>query len=104
MNWTFFQSNHEGVIIDKIQDCYGKIDGIVINPGAFTHYSIAIRDALGAVGIPVVEVHLSDICGREDFRKISVIKDVSVKQILGKGVDSYKEALVLLKEKYFIKS
>lgn len=92
----FFQSNHEGSIIDKIQECYGKVDGIVINPGAYTHYSIAIRDALAAVGIPTVEVHLSDINSREDFRKISVIKNVCIKQIWGKGVNSYTEALEFL--------
>lgn len=95
----FFQSNHEGAIIDKIQECYGNTDGIVINPGAYTHYSIAIRDALAAVGIPTVEVHLSDINSREDFRKISVIKNVCVKQIWGKGVQSYTEALEVLVKK-----
>ena len=95
----FFQSNHEGAIIDKIQECYGKADGIVINPGAYTHYSIAIRDALAAVGIPTVEVHLSDINSREDFRKISVIKSVCVKQIWGKGIKSYTEALEFLAAK-----
>jgi 3-dehydroquinate dehydratase-2 len=89
----FYQSNHEGNIIDKVHDCYGKKDGIVINPGAFTHYSIAIRDAISAVGIPTVEVHLSDINSREDFRKKSVIKGVCIKQICGKGVYSYIEAL-----------
>jgi 3-dehydroquinate dehydratase-2 len=95
----FFQSNHEGAIIDKIQECYGTVDGIVINPGAYTHYSIAIRDAIAAVGIQAVEVHLSDINSREDFRKISVIKSVCVKQIWGKGVDSYTEALEYLAKK-----
>ena len=95
----FFQSNHEGAIVDKIQTCYGNTDGIVINPGAYTHYSFAIRDALAAVGIPAVEVHLSDIGSREDFRKISVIKDVCIKQISGKGVCSYTEALEFLAEK-----
>ena len=95
----FYQSNHEGDLIDKIQDCYGKVDGIVINPGAYTHYSIAIRDALAAVGIPAVEVHLSDINTREDFRKISVIKNVCVKQIWGKGIYSYIEALEFLAKK-----
>lgn len=89
----FYQSNHEGDIIDKIQDCYGKVDGIVINPAAFTHYSIAIRDAIATVGLPAVEVHLSDINSREDFRKISVIKNVCQKQIWGKGILSYTEAL-----------
>lgn len=96
----FYQSNHEGDIIDKIQACYGKADGIVINPGAYTHYSIAIRDAIAAVGIPTVEVHLSDINSREDFRKVSVIKNVCVKQIWGKGVRSYGEALEYLAGKY----
>lgn len=95
----FFQSNHEGDLIDRIQDCFGKIDGIVINPGAYTHYSIAIRDAIAAVGIPTVEVHLSDINSREDFRKISVIKSVCVKQIWGKGLHSYTEALEYLAKK-----
>jgi len=95
----FYQSNHEGAIIDKIQDCYGKADGIVINPGAYTHYSIAIRDAIAAVGIPTVEVHLSDINSREDFRKISVIKSVCKKQIWGKGVNSYSEAMEFLASK-----
>jgi 3-dehydroquinate dehydratase-2 len=96
----FFQSNHEGDIIDKIQDCYGKTDAIVINPGAYTHYSIAIRDAIAAVGLPTVEVHLSDINSREDFRKISVIKSVCVKQVWGKGVLSYTEALEFLAKKF----
>jgi 3-dehydroquinate dehydratase-2 len=95
----FFQSNHEGAIIDKIQECYGTVDGIVINPGAYTHYSIAIRDAIASVGIPTVEVHLSDINSREDFRKISVIKSVCAKQIWGKGIDSYTEALEYLAKK-----
>jgi 3-dehydroquinate dehydratase-2 len=94
----FYQSNHEGDIIDKIQDCYGKAEGIVINPGAYTHYSIAIRDAIAAVGLPAVEVHLSDIESREEFRKISVIKDVCRKQISGKGVHSYTEALEFFAE------
>lgn len=95
----FYQSNHEGDIIDKIQDCYGKVDGIVINPAAFTHYSIAIRDAIAAAGLPAVEVHLSDINSREDFRKISVIKNVCQKQIWGKGILSYTEALEFLAAK-----
>ena len=96
----FFQSNHEGAIIDKIQECYGNIDGIVINPGAYTHYSIAIRDAIAAVGIPAIEVHLSNINSREDFRKISVIKNVCIKQIWGKGLNSYTEALEYLAKKH----
>jgi len=96
---SFYQSNHEGDLIDKIQECYGKMDGFVINPGAYTHYSIAIRDAISAVGIPAVEVHLSDINTREDFRKISVIKNVCIKQIWGKGINSYTEALEFLSRK-----
>lgn len=96
LSLDFFQSNHEGDIIDKIHDCYGRKDGIVINPGAFTHYSIAIRDAISSVGITTIEVHLSDISSREDFRKTSVIENVCVKQIWGKGVDSYIEALEFL--------
>lgn len=96
----FFQSNHEGSIIDKIQESYGNVEGIVINPGAYTHYSIAIRDAIATVGIPTIEVHLSDINSREDFRKISVVKSVCVKQIWGKGLHSYLEALEFLVNKY----
>ncbi len=93
-----FQSNHEGCIIDKIHKAYGKIDGIIINPGAFTHYSYAIRDALESVKIPTVEVHLSDIHNREDFRKISVVSPVSIKQIAGYGKDGYIMAIDSLLE------
>lgn len=85
----FFQSNYEGAIIERIHAARGTVDGIVINPAAYTHYSIAIRDALAAVAIPTVEVHLSDISQREDFRKISVISDVCLRQIGGFGKDSY---------------
>lgn len=84
-----FQSNHEGRIIDCIHRAGKKYSGIVINPGAFTHYSYAIRDAIAAVSIPVVEVHLSDLHNREDFRKISVISPVCIDQIAGLGVESY---------------
>lgn len=96
---SFFQSNHEGLIIDKIQECFENTHGIVINPGAYTHYSIAIRDALASVSIPTVEVHLSDIESREDFRKISVIRDVCITQISGKGLGSYLEGLKILYER-----
>jgi 3-dehydroquinate dehydratase-2 len=96
LSLEFFQSNHEGAIIVKIHACLGNADGIVINPGAYTHYSVAIRDAVAAVGIPTVEVHLSDINSREEFRKLSVIKDVCALQISGKGVGSYTEALEFL--------
>lgn len=94
----FFQSNHEGAIIDRIQAAYGKVDGIIINPGAYSHYSYAIRDAIKSVDIKTVEVHLSDITNREYFRKTSVIEEVVDKQISGKGVNSYIEALHYLKE------
>lgn len=92
----WFQSNHEGEIIDKIHGAIDIFDGIIINPGAFTHYSYAIRDAISAVNIPTVEVHLSDTKSREDFRKVSVTKDVCVKQISGKGIDVYLEGVHFL--------
>jgi len=93
INLDFFQSNHEGDLIDTIQQCYGNTDGIIINPGAYSHYSYAIRDAISSVSIPTVEVHLSDISSREYFRRTSVIEDVAERQISGKGIDSYIEAL-----------
>ena len=96
-----FQSNHEGAIIDRIQEAYfDGIQGIVINPGAFTHYSYAIRDALASVDIPKVEIHISDITQREEFRKISVTKDVCQKQIYGHGLEGYLEAIEFLMETY----
>ena len=94
-----FQSNHEGVLVDLIQQAMGRADGIVINPAAYTHTSIAILDALKAVGLPAVEVHLSDICQREDFRKISYPAMACIAQIKGKGFDGYEEAILLLKER-----
>lgn len=88
------QTNSEGIIIDKLQDALvKKYDGIIINPGAYTHYSYAIRDAIASINMRVVEVHLSDINNREDFRKVNVIKDVCEESFIGKGFDSYKEAL-----------
>lgn len=93
---TFFQSNHEGLIIDEIQKAFQKIDAIIINPGAFTHYSYAIRDALSSVNIPTVEVHLSDVQSREDFRKISVVKEVCINTFYGEGLTSYLKALDFL--------
>ena len=89
-----FQSNHEGAIIDRIQEAYfDKTEGIVINPGAYTHYSYAIRDALASITVPKVEIHISDITKREEFRKISVTKDACDHQIYGHGLDGYLEAI-----------
>ena len=95
-----FQSNHEGAIVDRIQEAYGKIDGIVINPAAYTHTSIAILDALKAVSIPAVEVHISDVDSREDFRQISYAGMACEKRIAGRGIDGYRQAMIYLKEKY----
>ena len=96
----WFQSNSEGKIIDKLHWALdNKMDGIIINPGAYTHYSIAIRDAISSIKIPTVEVHLSDIENREDFRRISVIKDVCISQITGLGKDGYLRAVNLLLDK-----
>ena len=90
---TLYQSNHEGGLVDAIQQAYGKADGIVINPGAYTHTSIALLDALKAVGLPAVEVHISDPDTREDFRKISFLRAACVKTIKGHGFDGYLEAM-----------
>ena len=94
------QSNHEGAIVDEIQAAYGKFDGIVINPAAFTHTSVAILDALKAVGIPAVEVHISDVDSREEFRKISYAGLACIKTIKGHGLQGYREAMEYLKEHY----
>lgn len=91
-----FQSNHEGDIVDKIQAAYNVFDGIVINPGAYTHTSIAILDALKAVGIPAVEVHISDVSKREDFRQISYVRSACMKTIIGQGIDGYRQAMEYL--------
>ena len=85
----WFQSNHEGDLIDRIHEAMGNSDGIIINPGAFTHYSYALRDAISSLNIPTVEVHLSDIERREEFRKLSVITDVCIKRVSGFGKKSY---------------
>ena len=95
----FFQSNHEGALVDKIQEAYGVFDGIVINPGAYTHTSIALLDAVKAVGIPTVEVHISDVSKREDFRRISYIRLGCVASVIGKGTDGYLEAMDILIER-----
>lgn len=93
-----FQSNHEGEIVDKIQWAYGKIDGIVINPAAYTHTSVAILDALKAVSIPAVEVHISDVDSRESFRQISYAAMACCKTIKGHGLDGYREAILYLNQ------
>lgn len=95
-----YQSNHEGDLVDKIQQCYGNTDGIVINPGAYTHTSVALLDALKAVNVPCVEVHISDVDSREDFRQISYVRQACVKTISGHGTDGYTQAVDYLKE-YF---
>lgn len=95
-----YQSNHEGDLVDKIQWAYGKIDGIVINPAAYTHTSVAILDALKAVSIPAVEVHISDVDAREPFRQISYAGKACKKTIKGHGFNGYREAMEYLVEKY----
>lgn len=96
----FFQSNHEGAIVDAIQNAYGKYGAIIINPAAYTHTSVAILDALKAVGIPTVEVHISDIDARESFRQFSYVSLYAEKKICGLGFDGYIKALDYLTEKY----
>ncbi len=95
-----FQSNHEGALVDEIQAAYGVFDGIVINPGAYTHTSIALLDAVKAVSIPTVEVHISDVASREDFRQVSFIRAACQKTICGHGIKGYTEAMEFLKENY----
>ncbi len=94
-----YQSNHEGDLVDNIQFAYGIFDGIVINPGAYTHTSIAILDAVKSVGIPTVEVHISDLSAREDFRQISYIRSACFRTICGRGTDGYLEAIDAIIEK-----
>lgn len=93
-----FQSNHEGAIVDKIQSAYGAVDGIIINPAAYTHTSIAILDALKAVSIPAVEVHISAVNTREDFRQISYAGMACVKTFMGLGLEGYRQAILYLKQ------
>lgn len=90
---SFYQSNHEGDLVDAIQNAYGKMNGIIINPAAYTHTSIALLDAVKAVGLPTIEVHISDVAKREDFRQVSFIRKACVKTIVGKGTDGYLEAI-----------
>lgn len=93
-----YQSNHEGCLVDRIQEAYGRVDGIVINPAAYTHTSVAILDALKAVSIPAVEVHISDVDSREPFRQISYAGLACVKTIKGQGLDGYRQAILFLKD------
>ena len=97
-NFKFYQSNHEGVIIDSIHDERQWAQGMIINAGALSHYSYSIRDAISSVKIPTVEIHISDIMNREDFRKISVLKDVCINQVYGMGKQSYIEGEKILNE------
>ena len=92
----FVQSNHEGALVDAIQEAYGAFDGIVINPGAYTHTSVALLDAVKAVGVPTIEVHISDPDQREDFRRVSYIRAACVASIKGHGLEGYLEALRML--------
>ena len=91
-----YQSNHEGDLVDKIQSAYGNFDGIVINPAAYTHTSVALLDALKSVGIPAVEVHISDLSKREDFRQISLVRNYCFATISGEGFSGYLKAIDLL--------
>ncbi|MBP3410949.1 MAG: type II 3-dehydroquinate dehydratase [Clostridia bacterium] len=93
-----FQSNHEGAIVDRIQAAFGNTDGIVINPAAYTHTSVAILDALKAVTIPAVEVHISDVSTREDFRQISYAGKACIKTYMGLGFEGYRQAILYLKD------
>lgn len=93
-----YQSNHEGCLVDKIQESYGKVDGIVINPAAYTHTSVAILDALKAVAIPAVEVHISDVDSREAFRQVSYAGMACKKTIKGLGFEGYRQAILFLKD------
>lgn len=93
-----YQSNHEGDLVDKIQSAYGAADGIVINPAAYTHTSVAILDALKAVALPAVEVHISDVSRREDFRQVSYAGMACVKTYMGLGLEGYRQAILFLKD------
>ena len=97
---SFMQSNHEGDLVDAIQNAYPDTDGIIINPAAYTHTSVAILDAVKAVGIPTVEVHMSDVKSRDDFRQVSYIRQACIATFMGKGFGSYVEALELLKARH----
>ena len=94
----FFQSNHEGDYVEEIHKASDYADGLLLNPGAWTHYAWALRDAVEVSGLPAVEVHLSDVMAREEFRRVSVFEGVCVAKVSGKGVDGYREALAALKD------
>jgi 3-dehydroquinate dehydratase-2 len=94
-----FQSNHEGAILDRLHECPGNADGVVINPGALTHYSYSLHDAIEAIALPVVEVHISDITAREEWRRVSVVTAACVGTISGLGIDGYRHALRLLADR-----
>jgi 3-dehydroquinate dehydratase II len=94
----FFQTNHEGEFCEQLHRAGASADGLVLNPGAWTHYSWAIRDALELTGLPAVEVHLSEVDEREDWRSVSVIRDICVGRVQGKGVEGYRDALALLEK------
>jgi 3-dehydroquinate dehydratase II len=96
---TFWQTNHEGEFCESLHKASERTDGLVLNPGAWTHYSWAIRDALEVARVPAVEVHLSAVGEREDWRRVSVIRDLCIGSVQGKGVDGYREALEMLKER-----
>lgn len=96
INVECFQSNSEGVIVDHIQLAYKKFDGIIINPAAYTHTSIAILDALKSVGLPTVEVHISDVKSREDFRQVSYIRKACIATVMGEGFQGYKKAMNII--------
>ncbi len=98
INVKLYQSNHEGDLVDEIQAAYQKFDGIVINPGAYTHTSVALLDAVKAVGIKTVEVHISDVASREDFRQISYIRKAAIATVTGLGTDGYLKAIDILFE------
>lgn len=98
INVKLYQSNHEGDLVDEIQAAYQKFDGIVINPGAYTHTSVALLDAVKAVGIKTVEVHISDVASREDFRQISYIRKAAIATVAGLGTDGYLKAVDILLE------
>ncbi|HXD56796.1 MAG TPA: type II 3-dehydroquinate dehydratase [Thermoleophilaceae bacterium] len=94
---SFSQTNHEGQFCESLHNARDTADGLVLNPGAWTHYSYAIRDAIELTGLPAVEVHISEVESREDWRRVSVIRDVCIGHVQGKGVDGYREALEMLK-------